>query len=363
MLPLTLGEGLLRRAALFGECLEQAILPLPVYSDRTLVPRRQRGTPLVVELSREMVSCSYRRAQIDIRNIRCIHTISEGRAARLIAEKVGILRHRLAEYQHRYPADWALRGDEIVEVLTRGDKNDNDLLRVAQVRQSLSDSVLLLNGHRRLAALCWLAANGEIPLGWLQRIPALLHKVDKQYVARITADVCLETTSVLREVEIGGVSPALGYAAFQNIFCDHSRRNDIQPYDLADLQPLLDGNQLLQDEIDEVFFFCATSTCAEAIFKHLFPYWLRSAYDLTRGPLFRYFTQHPELDEWVIAAWPIILLIRSHDQAMFLAILYRSHPAAVTALVKRAFAECGTEDAYSNTLLKQLAANLGITLV
>lgn len=369
-LPLALGRGLLRNSQRFAREAARLGRPEePIYSDPKLVPPAQRGTACFADIPLFSVSPHVRQALVPAVDIRFIHTLTEGRAARLIAEKIQAMRKILATYQDRHPQDWSLRGAEILPTLTLGDKRRQDLIRVAILKERPKTSVaFLLNGHRRMATLYWLAAHGEIPLGWLRGIPVLLHTVSETAVPKIVADRHLDSITVLNEIRIDGVSPALGAMALRELSL-WWQPWQIEPYREDELRRVLDVRTPPHDIIEALFSRCSHGretmfvTEPDAIFQFLFPYWLRCPPMPSRsGQLFEHLLHHPHLDPWVLEHWPTQLNF-SHGHIDVMVLLARRHPRRVKSLLSRCHVH-DSWDAYPAPAnpLKRCAELLGITL-
>lgn len=361
--------GLLRNSQRFArEAARRGRPEEPIYSDRKLAPPAQRDVSYSIEGPDFYVSPHVRQALVPALDIRFIHTLSEGRAARLIAEKIQAMRGILATYQDRHPQDWSLRGGEILPVLTRGDKYANDPIRVTILKERPNFPVaFLLNGHRRMAALYWLAANGEIPLGWLHGVPVLLHTIPEVRVSKITARTTLDTITVLNEIRIDGISPTLGAMALCKI--TPWKQWQIEPYREDELRRVLDVEIPDPDLIEALFLDCSTGreamfvTEPDAIFQFLFPYWMRCPDHPRDGFLFEHLLRHPHLDTWALDHWPTQTDF-SHGHIDVMMLLARRHPRRVKTLLSRCHAHDRWREfpASKDDPLKQCAALLGITL-
>lgn len=157
-----------------------------------------------------------RTALVDARLIRPAHSLSEGRASDLVAEKVAGMRATLARWQGRYPRDWERRGVRIMEALTRGDKSGkNSRLLIGGVADDPA-SCFLLNGHRRFAALLFLAATGEIPLEWLRHIPVYFVELHShREIEKMLRGTRLSLSEVLAEIWVEETTPATALAALR----------------------------------------------------------------------------------------------------------------------------------------------------
>ncbi len=368
--PLTMGEGLLRRTALFAEQASWINQPEePVYSRAELVPAGQQGK--VTTFFPDSVGRLTRDAHIDARHLRFIHTLSEGKAARLVAGRIRSMRKILADWQRRCPGDWPLRGQEILAALTKGDRHGKDPIRVGVY----GNSYFLLNGHRRMAALHWMAGQGEIPLGWLNSTPVLLHEIrDEKDVLAITAGCELNPLEVLREIEIDGVSSVLGSLVQRLIVTPGFDKSclfreppspDIQPYRRDDFESCANG--IARWELERLFSSCihGRARCflseSDAIFQYLFPHWVHRSATMTAGPFFDYWSARPHLDAWMINAWPITETAYQHH-ATFLTLLYRSDPGAVADLIRRWLEAKSDDYIHHKERLTSLASALGIDL-
>jgi hypothetical protein len=174
--------------------------PVRVYSRKDLVPASEKNAR-IVQFYLEPISNFRREATIDIRNIRFCHSMSEGEASRLVLEKVRSMKERLAEISKDDTEDRS--PEKILRLLTYGDKDTPDR-QILVGRYKDESPFLLLNGHRRISALCILALLGEIPLDWLRRIPVWFHEIAKEEaISAMTAGVDLDPVQVLGEVCVG----------------------------------------------------------------------------------------------------------------------------------------------------------------
>lgn len=173
---------------------------VPVFSKHELAP--SDGEPKVLAFAPLDISTVWREATLSIRDLRLIHTLSEGKAADLVAEKIATMKAKLS----RLPSECLKpeNAEEILEFLTAGDsESESDRIRVGRVKES--DRFLLLNGHRRIAALCILALEGEIPLAYLRQIPVWMQEVyGPEALERSTAGQDLVITEVLAEITVDG---------------------------------------------------------------------------------------------------------------------------------------------------------------
>ncbi len=187
--------------------------PAQVYSHSRLVPPGAANAKTIA-LHPSYFSPYFYRGTIDARDVQFLHSLSEGKAKDLVEKKITIMVGRLACFQRTHP-DWQQRGPEILSKLVRGDKSGRaSQLYVARV--TTRGPFLLLNGHRRIAALFGLAARGYIPVHWLREIPVHIYDLaKKECLPKITAGVTLATADVLAEVGMTADSPWAGWMQLQ----------------------------------------------------------------------------------------------------------------------------------------------------
>ena len=173
--------------------------PVRVYSQKTIVPEAETDAR-VVDFHVSLISSFWREATIDMRDIRFCHSMSEGKASRLVLEKVKTMRGQLAKIREVGAEDRS--PEKILRLLTCGDKYTPDR-QILVGRCNDEGPFLLLNGHRRLSALCILMLQGEIPIEWLRRIPVWLHEIaTMEAITGMTAGTDLDAVQVLGEVRV-----------------------------------------------------------------------------------------------------------------------------------------------------------------
>lgn len=207
--------------------------PIAVYSDPSLAPAGQEEVPCC-RIPPNFISSFWLEGAVDMRDLRFIHTLSEGRASELVAEKVARMQEQLRELGQT--CSWERDAEKILRTLTQGDKYSlNDQIRVGAtmgVAGSVDHPFYVLNGHRRLAALCILTLLGEIPLEALTRIPIWVQWIrGKENIKTISAGLDLVTEKVLAEVEVEG------YVAAEAMnLLDYLPRRELQIRPLDPLQ-------------------------------------------------------------------------------------------------------------------------------
>lgn len=209
---------------------------ITIFSDPKLIPKglSYRYARAVI-LPTELITCLYQSGCVDIRYLHPIHHLTEGITDLKVARKFSAMRKKLAKWKTQYPDTWAQYGNAILVDLTAGDKNSRrDRIRVGRLDRK--NEFLILNGHRRLAALSLLALKGEVPVEWLRHIPVWSHQIyspDSRARDRFAGGVKLDLMETFLEVQVGSVSPAEVFHKFSDMGLP-LQESEMNPWELPE---------------------------------------------------------------------------------------------------------------------------------